>query len=275
MTQVNEGYRQADIRTELAEIAKELRDLREDRNQGRDGEERHHACGVRMLEHWGRLAAFTGNADLARQAGVKLSDQMQAIPPSWRSGPSRVELRAQLGRLLEGVRGIRNGTEENADGQTGEDAGSQDELGSAWDQMAELLGHGRMALEQAREQPVVRYNEIGHDPYRALGVALFHAENAMERYRIIAKSPGIRGVDAMHSGAERETRLAHRVLWLVTQETRDDRGARAPEDKRTMARFIQRYAGRRHTEMAEARRDAAAVLGLPEPASQGLDRLDI
>ena len=193
------------------------------------------------------------------EAGIKPSSG-PGEPPR---GLDRDEMRARLAATLADVRAVLESPEGRAD------------LLASWEGLAVMTGNHDLALAHAGEQPVVRFNLIGKDPYRALGIAMVHLNQARERYRLIARDPEVLGREALHAGAEREARLAYRILWLVHGELAENNNVRDRDDRRTMADLLRRLSWERHAELAADRQLAAASLGLPVPVSNGLDRMNI
>ena len=254
---ISQAYRKAGLRDELRRMAREMLSIREEENDTRT-QTQQAGHRYRMLEIWARVAELTGHQELVRQAGMDLSGEPGStlISPDQRLGQD--ELRERLTRLQQTI-------------QEQDGPGTQ----SAWERLATLLGHGRMALEHSREQPFVSFNLIGNDPFRGLGVALFHLENARVRYQLIMMDPQSDRRETLHVAAEREARLAHRTLWLVQNELAGKNGMPDRDEQRAMERFIRSYGESCHGELAAARKAAAAAMGLTEPVTPGLDELDI
>ena len=265
MSTRSQAYHETDLRDQLRRMAREILQVREDRNSERpQTQTQRNGHRFRMMEIWARVAELTGHQDLVRQAGMDLSGRPGSALISPNERLDQVELREQLSRLQQAI-------------QEQDRPNTQ----ASWERLATLLDHGRMALEHSREQPIIHFNTIGNDPFRALVVGLFHLENARVRYELIAADPGS-GSDpgsdpwtTLHAAAEREAKLAHRTLWFVQNELTGESTMWEREEKRTMERFIQNYSKSCHSELMAARRAAAAAMGLPEPAATGLDELDI
>ena len=292
MPEVNETYRKADILEEITRMAREMRELREDGAQGQRNSRailRGH-CRTRMLESWERLAAHTGNGDMTFSAIYKREETLRAMPDGWEQGPDRKKLRELLAQLLENIREMNT----PPPGSRPEPTSYADLLGperlprtakllpdteegirESWGRLTALLGHGRMALEHAREQPVIPFDVMGRDPFRAMGIALVHIETAGERYQLIARHPEVEGRTAIFEQAERESRLARQVLWLIHHELADNNGISDRREHDAMTAFIRRYTGACRDELADARRAARLALGRPQAGEPGPEDLDI
>ena len=294
MPEVNETHRKMGILEEITRMAREIQELREDESQGRRASRAilRDNCRARMLESWERLAAHTGNGDMTFSAIYRREEALRAMPDGWEQGPERRRLRELLSQLLENIREMNvplpGKTPEPPSyaellgsqklprpGRTLPDAGEG--IQEAWGRLTALLGHGRMALEHAREQPVIGFDSMGRDPFRAMGIALVHLETAGERYQLIARHPEVNGRTEIFEQAERESRLARQVLWLIHHDLAENNGVRNRDEgeHRAITEFIRRYARACHEELAEARRAAMLVLGQPQADEPGLEDLDI
>lgn len=254
---LSDTQRRAGIREELEGIIRNIRDLRE--NPGSGG--RRDQAARMAIEAWGRLAAVTGNPGMAGRAGMEPVGVYAGMPEGWPWGPDREEVRTRLGNLLDALSTAPRWEDPMGDGW----------MQSAWDELAETLGEERMVLEESPEQPVVSLPSIGDDPCRGLVTALFHAERAQNVYLELAGNPQGQDREARHELAERDARLAHRLLRLTHRRLAEAGSGAKRSDRQAMMDFIRRCSEKRHERLLRSRRDAARALGIFQREPEGLE----
>ena len=134
----------------------------------------------------------------------------------------------------------------------------------AWEDLTHATGNHTLAVTLSQEQPILPLSHTP-DPYRALGVAAYHAAAAAGTYTRILDSPEPDGprtqqqLQQLHQTAERDARLAHRALYLLHNET-------AFHDPMVME--IRKRTQELHAWLTRARAESAVRLGIsPLPNS--------
>ena len=208
-----------------------------------------------ILLAWERLAALTGNHDLAENAGFELPETLTRLPRRQEApGPEDQELRKRLLEILEAADSINQ--------HGGNDA--REKIILAWKRVALSTGNHQTLLTEDEEQPLVDFILLGQDPLRLLGAAAFHLEASLSGYRNLQEGPRP-SPDNLLQQAEHNSRMAHRLLWAVT-----DLGNTDEKHGETLRACCERG----QSELNQARRQAHRRLRLEPPPDRNTQALD-
>ena len=219
-----------------------------------------------------RNAPPPGDQQAAREALSRILAAAESINHPERQGQPLSAPRETLRAMLDAVDGPKRAGHTKRDtpdaGISRHNDAMRDAMQDAWEDLAHATGNHTLAVTLSREQPILPLSHTP-DPYRALGVAAYHAAAAAGRYDQILDSPETAGQGTpdhcrrqqLHQQAEPDARLAHRALYLLYNET-------AFHDPMVME--IRKRAQELHAWLIRARAQSAARLGLSTtPATNG------
>ena len=176
-----------------------------------------------ILRAWERLAALTGNHDLALNQGFEMPQHLLDLPRRTPATPADHALRSAMLEAVQAADAINNSDDQepNADTTLQHNREARTRLALAWQQMAVGTGNCRLALQEEPRQPIVPFRDLGPDPLRALGVASVHLEPALALYRAVQADPESPDNPDRLLQAQEEARLAYFVLWTIVQSMQD------------------------------------------------------
>ena len=215
-----------------------------------------------ILLAWERLTDLTGNHDLALNAGFEMPGELLQIPrcQEREKSPERDRLRQDLLEILQAADEITTCDQDSRPDTTGHIQRVRERILNAWESLAHRTGQHIMAIRHSRLQPVIPFDQI-HEPYQALGVAAFHTGNATTQYRLSLADYNKSDGRERYNSAEQDASLAHRVLFVIHNETAQQHPT-APK--------IRKCAREMNNWLTQERAQAARTLGInPPPRETG------
>ena len=219
-----------------------------------------------ILQSWEKLAALTGNHDLALQKGFDMPQHLLDLPRNTKDTPENQDLRSAMLQVLEAADAINNPSTQDSEHDTAiqqHDQANRQRLALAWQRIAVSTGNCRLALQQEPRQPIVPFKNMRTDPLRDLGVAAVHLEPALALYRSVMADPDSPENPDRLREAEEQARLAYLILWTISQSLQGHQ--QDPRDQQ-VTRCCQQTINR----LNHHRQRATHAMGLPLPQPRDL-----